>query len=30
VPDGCVRIAAGHRATSTLGSMFGPITVEAL
>ena len=30
VPDGCVRIAAGHRATSTLGSMFGSITVEAL
>jgi NADH-quinone oxidoreductase subunit G len=30
VPDGCVRVAAGHCATSTLGSMFGPITVEAL
>ncbi|HTR57726.1 MAG TPA: NADH-quinone oxidoreductase subunit NuoG [Casimicrobiaceae bacterium] len=30
VPDGCVRIAAGHRATSTLGAMFGPITVEVL
>jgi len=30
VPDGCVRVAAGHRATSTLGAMFGPITVEAL
>jgi NADH-quinone oxidoreductase subunit G len=30
VPDGCVRVAAGHRATSTLGAMFGPITVEGL
>jgi NADH-quinone oxidoreductase subunit G len=30
VPDGCVRIAAGHPATSTLGPMFGPIAVEPL
>ena len=28
VPDGCVRVAAGHAATSTLGAMFGPIGVE--
>jgi NADH-quinone oxidoreductase subunit G len=28
VPDGCVRIAAGHPATSMLGPMFGPIAVE--
>ena len=30
VPDGCVRIAAGHPATSALGGMFGAITVEAV
>jgi NADH-quinone oxidoreductase subunit G len=30
LPDGCVRVPAGHAATSTLGAMFGPITVEAL
>jgi NADH-quinone oxidoreductase subunit G len=30
VPDGCVRVPAAHRATSTLGPMFGPIAVEAL
>jgi NADH-quinone oxidoreductase subunit G len=28
VPDGCVRVAAGHPSTSTLGPMFGPIGVE--
>ncbi len=28
VPDGCVRIAAGHPATSGLGPMFGTIAVE--
>ena len=30
LPDGCLRVPAGHRATSRLGEMFGPITVEAL
>jgi len=30
VPDGCVRIAAAHPATSMLGPMFGPIAVEAV
>jgi len=29
LPDGCVRVPAGHSATSTLGAMFGPITAEA-
>jgi hypothetical protein len=29
VPDGCLRIAAGHPATSALGGMFGTVTVEA-
>jgi NADH-quinone oxidoreductase subunit G len=29
VPEGCVRVSAGHRATATLGAMFGSITVEA-
>ena len=28
VPEGCVRIAAAHPATSTLGPMFGSIAVE--
>ena len=28
VPEGCVRVAAAHVATSTLGAMFGPIAVE--
>ncbi len=28
VPDGCVRVAAAHATTSTLGAMFGPIGVE--
>ena len=30
VPDGCVRIAAAHPATSMLGPMFGSIAVEAV
>jgi NADH-quinone oxidoreductase subunit G len=30
VPEGCVRVAAGHPATSTLDGFFGPIAVEAL
>jgi NADH-quinone oxidoreductase subunit G len=30
VPDGCVRIAAAHPATTMLGPMFGPIAVEAV
>jgi NADH-quinone oxidoreductase subunit G len=30
VPDGCVRIAAAHPATRTLGPMFGSIAVEAV
>jgi NADH-quinone oxidoreductase subunit G len=30
VPDGCVRIAAAHAATRTLGPMFGPIAVEGV
>ncbi len=30
VPDGCVRVAAAHPATRTLGPMFGPIAVEGL
>ena len=28
VPDGCVRVAAAHPTTSTLGEMFGLISVE--
>jgi NADH-quinone oxidoreductase subunit G len=28
LPDGVVRIAAGHASTSALGPMFGPITLE--
>jgi NADH-quinone oxidoreductase subunit G len=28
LPDGCVRIAAGHAATAGLGAMFGAISVE--
>ena len=28
VPDGCVRVAAGHPGTAALGEMFGAITVE--
>ena len=30
VPDGCVRVAAAHPSTRTLGPMFGPIAVEGL
>ena len=29
VPEGCVRVPAAHRATATLGAMFGSITIEA-
>ncbi|MEI7613770.1 MAG: NADH-quinone oxidoreductase subunit NuoG [Betaproteobacteria bacterium] len=28
VPDGCVRIAAAHSSTASLGDMFGPLQVE--
>jgi NADH-quinone oxidoreductase subunit G len=28
VPPGCVRVAAAHAATASLGGMFGPINVE--
>jgi NADH-quinone oxidoreductase subunit G len=28
LPDGVVRVPAGHAATSTLGAMFGAITLE--
>ena len=28
VPDGCVRVAAGHELTSGLGPMQGELTVE--
>jgi NADH-quinone oxidoreductase subunit G len=28
LPDNVVRLAAAHISTSTLGAMFGPITVE--
>jgi len=30
VPEGCVRVSAGHPATRTLGPMFGSIAVEGL
>ncbi len=30
VPDGCVRIAAGHPLTGGLGGMFGAVTLEKL
>ena len=30
VPNGCVRIAAAHHSTSTLGPMFGSVAVESL
>ena len=30
VPDACVRIAAAHAATRTLGAMFGAVAVEGL
>jgi NADH-quinone oxidoreductase subunit G len=29
VPQGCVRVAAAHPSTRTLGPMFGPIALEA-
>ncbi len=29
VPEGCVRIAAGHAATAPLGAMFGTLAVKA-
>jgi len=28
LPDGVVRVPAGHAATATLGAMFGSITLE--
>jgi NADH-quinone oxidoreductase subunit G len=28
LPDGVVRVAAGHASTATLGAMFGPIALE--
>jgi len=28
LPAGCVRLAAAHRHTATLGPMFGPVSVE--
>jgi NADH-quinone oxidoreductase subunit G len=28
VPDGAVRVAAAHANTSTLGAMFGQLSVE--
>ncbi|HEV8257210.1 MAG TPA: NADH-quinone oxidoreductase subunit NuoG, partial [Casimicrobiaceae bacterium] len=30
IPDGCVRIAAAHPATRTLGPMFGSVAVEGV
>ncbi|HTP60572.1 MAG TPA: NADH-quinone oxidoreductase subunit NuoG [Burkholderiales bacterium] len=30
LPDGCVRIAAGHPATAGLGSMFGTVILEKI
>ena len=30
VPEGCVRIAAAHPATRTLGPMFGHVAVEGV
>jgi NADH-quinone oxidoreductase subunit G len=30
MPEGCVRIAAAHPSTSTLGAMFGPVAIEAV
>ncbi len=30
VPDGCVRIAAGHPSTTALGPMFGTVTLETV
>jgi NADH-quinone oxidoreductase subunit G len=28
LPDGCVRVAAGHPSTAALGAMFGSVTLE--
>jgi NADH-quinone oxidoreductase subunit G len=28
LPDGVVRVPAGHASTAALGAMFGPITLE--
>ena len=30
MPEGCVRIAAAHPATNTLGAMFGPVAIEGV
>ncbi|MBI4754898.1 MAG: NADH-quinone oxidoreductase subunit G [Betaproteobacteria bacterium] len=30
VPDGCVRVAAGHPSTAGLGPLFGSVTVERI
>ena len=30
LPDNCVRVAAGHPLTASLGSMFGELTVERM
>ena len=30
LPDGCVRVAAGHPATAGLGPMFGTVTLEKI
>jgi len=30
LPDGCVRIAAGHPSTAQLGPMFGTVTLERI
>ncbi|MGH8704133.1 MAG: molybdopterin-dependent oxidoreductase, partial [Burkholderiales bacterium] len=30
LPDGCVRVAAGHASTAGLGAMFGALSVEKL
>ena len=28
LPDGCVRVAAGHASTARLGAMFGTVQVQ--
>jgi NADH-quinone oxidoreductase subunit G len=30
LPDGCVRVAAGHASTAGLGAMFGSVTLERI
>ncbi len=30
LPDNCVRVAAGHAATASLGAMFGSVTLEKI